>query len=107
MAFHLPLARGIQIVPLVEERISSTSHSVDIPDLLSYEIGPGKELIEEPEVDISGYVYPWIRDLRQWTVRELKYYSQGGEIVYSGSNALAGTFLIRPARHESVPNGCR
>ena len=79
---------------------------MNIPDLLSYEIGPSN-LIEEPDPDVSEHLYPWIRDVRQWRVRELKYYSQGGEIVYSGSNALAGTFLITPARHVSEPNDSR
>jgi len=91
--FHLPLARGAKAVSSVAEQITNEGHSVDVPDLLSYRIGPG-DGVEKPDADVGRYLYPWIRDARQWRVREVRYYSQGGDIIYSGTNALAGTFLI-------------
>jgi hypothetical protein len=95
--FGLQLARGTETVSSIKVKIDPSMHSVTIPGLLSYVVA-GEAV--RPTAEVEPYLYPWIRDARQWRTRHVRYTLSGDEVMYSGTNALEGRFRISSAESE-------
>ena len=94
-AFGLPLGRGAETVPSIKAEIEASAHSVTIPELLFYEVAPETANGSvQPSPEVGPYLYPWIRDSRQWQTRRVNYNLDGKEVTYSGTNGLKGRFKI-------------
>lgn len=94
-AFGLPLERGAEQVPSIEATIREKSHSVAIAGVLSYAVGAqitSNDVTPSPEV--QQYLYPWLRDARQWVTHRVTHRLNGEAIDYAGTNSLQGKFHI-------------
>jgi hypothetical protein len=92
--FGLPLERGAEIVSRLTVNVGSKSHFVRIPGLLEYDVSesPSHQHLS-PLVD--GYLYSWLTNPQQWSVRHVSYIDESGRIAFENTNSLAGSFRVR------------
>lgn len=92
--FQLPLERGTEAISVPQVKLSDSSHFIRIPNLLTYDVGAN--VYDGPlSPELDGYLYPWLRDAKQWTVRRVEYGSGAERISYAGTNSLTGRFKIK------------
>jgi hypothetical protein len=93
--FLLRPENGVQFVPM-EVHFDTDGHVVTIPKILRYSVAPQNAKVPEPlSSQVDGFLYPWLREPRQWRTRQLDYESNfNGHTQYEGTNSLTGKFDI-------------
>lgn len=75
----------------ISASLDKSRQTVSIPGVLKYSISQG-ETISKPQDMVANYLYPWIREPRQWRVKTASYGPDATH--FKRTNALYGHFDV-------------
>ncbi len=92
--FGVQARSGVQVVSNMKVRLEPSFQRADVHGLLQYDVGSPRGHVIQLSHEVGDYLYPWLRDAKQWETRKVSFRLDGSTLSYHGTNSIVGEFRV-------------